>query len=225
MTTRVASSRLIGRSAELAELEAALAEAADGHPSLAFVAGESGVGKTRLVTERMRSARDRGALVLAVDSVDFGGESEMPYQPLVAAFRPLTRGTEQALTDSVRDAVAPLLPGLAAHAARPAAGRRPRQPGAARRGPAVAPRRPRAGAPGDAGERGLALGRPLDSGSAGVPGEQPDERAGPGRGLVPVRRAAPPPPAAARCWPSSSSTRARAASRSPRSRATSWPSS
>jgi DNA-binding CsgD family transcriptional regulator/tetratricopeptide (TPR) repeat protein len=112
LTTRVASHRLIGRSAELAELEAALAEAADGHPSLAFVAGESGVGKTRLLTELMRSARDGGALVLAGDSVDFGGESEMPYQPLVAAFRPLARGTEPALPDRVRDAVAPLLPGL-----------------------------------------------------------------------------------------------------------------
>lgn len=41
MTARVASSRLIGRSAEFAEF-AALADAADGRPSLAFVAGESG---------------------------------------------------------------------------------------------------------------------------------------------------------------------------------------
>ena len=112
LTARVTSHRLIGRSVELAELEAALAEAADGHPSLAFVAGESGVGKTRLLTELMRSARDGGALVLAGDAVDFGGESEMPYQPLVAAFRPLTRWTEPALPDPVRDAVAPLLPGL-----------------------------------------------------------------------------------------------------------------
>ena len=64
LSTRVASHRLIGRSAELAELEAALADAADGRPSLAFVAGESGVGKTRLLgeldapRERRRSARD-----------------------------------------------------------------------------------------------------------------------------------------------------------------------
>ena len=59
MTTRVASSRLIGRSGELAELEAALADAADGRPSLAFVAGESGVGKTRLLAELERRARIR----------------------------------------------------------------------------------------------------------------------------------------------------------------------
>jgi hypothetical protein len=51
MTVRVASSRLIGRSAELAVLETALADAADGRPSVAFVARESGVGKTWLLAE------------------------------------------------------------------------------------------------------------------------------------------------------------------------------
>ena len=44
VATRMTSSRLIGRATELAELEAALRDAADGRPSLAFVAGESGVG-------------------------------------------------------------------------------------------------------------------------------------------------------------------------------------
>ena len=113
-TKRLASSRLIGRSAELAELEAALADAADGRPSLAFVAGESGVGKTRLLAELERRARDGGALVLAGDSIDLGGESELPYLPLVAALRPLARSGDPALTEPVREAVAPLLPGLGA---------------------------------------------------------------------------------------------------------------
>src|SRR5215207_2620158 len=112
MSTRVASSRLIGRSPELADLEAALADAADGRASVAFVAGESGVGKTRLLAELMRRARDGGALVLAGDTVDFGGESELPYLPLVAALRPLARSGDPALTEPVRQAVAPLLPGL-----------------------------------------------------------------------------------------------------------------
>ena len=67
MATRLASSRLIGRSAELAELEAALAEAAGGRPSVAFVAGESGIGKTRLLAELERRAREGGALVLGGD--------------------------------------------------------------------------------------------------------------------------------------------------------------
>src|SRR5919197_2312708 len=112
MGTRVASSRLIGRRAELQALEAALAEAEDGHPSVAFVAGDSGVGKTRVLAELMDRAREGGALVLAGETVDFGGEGELPYLPLVAALRPLVRSG--ALTGPLRDAVAPLLPGLGA---------------------------------------------------------------------------------------------------------------
>jgi predicted ATPase len=93
---RVTSSRLIGRSAELAELEAALADAAAGRASVAFVAGESGVGKTRLLEELMSRARDGGALVLAGETVDFGAEGELPYLPLVAALRPLARDGDPA---------------------------------------------------------------------------------------------------------------------------------
>ena len=113
VASRVTSSRLIGRAAELAELEAALADAADGRPSLAFVAGESGVGKSRLLAELERRAGEQGALVLAGDCVDLG-ESELPYVPLVAALRPLARSGDPALTEPVRAAVAPLLPGARA---------------------------------------------------------------------------------------------------------------
>src|SRR5919204_1627388 len=119
MTTRVASSRLIGRSAELAELEAALADAAEGRPSCAFVAGESGVGKTRLLAELMRRAGEDGMLVLAGETVDFGGEGELPYLPLVAALRPLARSGDAAIAEPLREAVAPLLPGRGAPGADP----------------------------------------------------------------------------------------------------------
>src|SRR4029453_3967607 len=64
LTSRVSSSRLIGRTAELAGLGAALAEACEGRPSIALVAGESGLGKTRLLTELQERARERDALVL-----------------------------------------------------------------------------------------------------------------------------------------------------------------
>ena len=116
MAARVSSTRLIGRAAELAELEAALAEAADGRPSLVFLAGESGVGKSRLLAELETRATEGGALVLSGDCVDLG-ESELPYVPLVAALRPLARSGDPALTEPVRAAVAPLLPGLAPAAA------------------------------------------------------------------------------------------------------------
>ena len=46
----------VGRAAKLQQLEDALAAASSGRPSLAFVAGDSGVGKTRLVGELLRRA-------------------------------------------------------------------------------------------------------------------------------------------------------------------------
>ena len=112
MAPRVSSSRLIGRAPELAELEAALADAERGRPSMVFLAGESGVGKSRLLAELEHKAVEGGALVLTGDCVDLG-ESELPYVPLVAALRPLARSGDPALTEPVRAAVAPLLPGLA----------------------------------------------------------------------------------------------------------------
>src|SRR4051812_44994386 len=108
MSTRVTSSRLIGRTSELAELEAALADAAAGRPSLAFVAGESGVGKTRLLTELERRARESGARVLTGECVELG-EGELPYAPIVGALRPLARAGDpalDALSPAAREALA-----------------------------------------------------------------------------------------------------------------------
>src|SRR3954469_1958455 len=113
--TRVTSSRFIGRSRELAELRAALADASAGRPSLAFVAGESGVGKTRLVGELERAAAADGVRVLSGECVDLG-EGELPFAPLAAALRPLARNGDPLLDDlppGAREALRSLLPGLA----------------------------------------------------------------------------------------------------------------
>jgi hypothetical protein len=115
MATRVTSTRLVGRTGELAELEAALREAADGRPSLAFLAGESGVGKSRLLAELERRAREQGATVLGGDAVELG-EGELPYAPLVGALRPLARSDDAILgelTPANRAELATLLPELA----------------------------------------------------------------------------------------------------------------
>ena len=115
MATRVTSTRLVGRTGELAELEAALQEAADGRPSLAFLAGESGVGKSRLLAELERRAREEGATVLGGDAVELG-EGELPYAPLVGALRPLARSDDAVLgelTPANRAELATLLPELA----------------------------------------------------------------------------------------------------------------
>jgi len=114
MAVSVTSSRLVGRERELAELEAALSEAADGRPSLAFVAGESGVGKTRLVRELQQRAVACGARVLSGDCIELG-EGQLAYAPLVTAMRPLVRDADpvlDALPPSVRAELAALLPGL-----------------------------------------------------------------------------------------------------------------
>ena len=115
MAATTISSRLIGRDAELATLTEAVGEAAAGRPVLAFVAGESGVGKSRLLGELARRARDEGARVLSGECVELG-DGELPYSPLVSALRPLVRAGDPALLDLpavARADLSALLPGLA----------------------------------------------------------------------------------------------------------------
>src|SRR3954468_17027720 len=121
MASRVTSTRFVGRSAELEELRGALAEAANGRPSLAFVAGVSGVGKTRLLSEVERAARADGIRVIGGDCVELG-EGELPYAPIVGALRPLARAGDPALarlSPPARAALAQILPGLGRGAERP----------------------------------------------------------------------------------------------------------
>ena len=114
MATRMTSARFVGRSGQLAELEAALGDAADGRPSLALVAGESGVGKSRLADELVGRAREGGAAVLWGDCVELG-EGELPYAPLLGALRPLVRDRHpvlETLPPPLRAGLDSLLPGL-----------------------------------------------------------------------------------------------------------------
>jgi len=114
VATRVTSSRLVGRSAELTELDAALSDAAEGRPSLAFIAGESGVGKSRLLSELAVQARARGARVECGDCVELGGD-ELPYAPIVAVLRSLAREDDPVLGElsaSARGQLGTLLPEL-----------------------------------------------------------------------------------------------------------------
>jgi DNA-binding CsgD family transcriptional regulator/tetratricopeptide (TPR) repeat protein len=114
VAARMTSSRMIGRTAELAELEAALTDAAAGRPSLVFVAGESGVGKTRILDEAARRAKSAGGRLLSGDCVELG-EGELPYAPIVAALRPLARDGDpalDALPGGARAELTRLLPGL-----------------------------------------------------------------------------------------------------------------
>ncbi len=114
MSTRMTSARFVGRAGELAELQAALIDAADSRPSLALVGGESGVGKSRLADELKSHAREAGARVLSGDCVELGRD-ELPYAPLLTALRPLVRDGDPALDElapPLRSALDAILPGL-----------------------------------------------------------------------------------------------------------------
>src|SRR3954470_4384435 len=84
---------LIGRARELAELDGYLRAAADGRGGLVLVAGEAGVGKTRLLEECLRR---RGMIVLKGLAAE---RATPPYGPLVGALRAYLRGRPQAFAD------------------------------------------------------------------------------------------------------------------------------
>ena len=70
---RVSSPTFVGRADELAALDGALGRAAAGVPAFTFVAGESGVGKSRLVAELESRARNAGARVFVGHCLELGG--------------------------------------------------------------------------------------------------------------------------------------------------------
>ena len=78
----------VGRARELAELGRALASARAGSGATVLVAGEAGIGKSRLTAELGKRAREAGFEVLLGHSIDLVG-TELPYQPFVEALRPL----------------------------------------------------------------------------------------------------------------------------------------
>ncbi|MGZ4140036.1 MAG: ATP-binding protein, partial [Actinomycetota bacterium] len=83
MVERALCPVLVGRSEELSILEDALLAANRGQGSVVALAGDAGLGKTRLATELERRARSIGSEVLS------GGCSEadlsLPYLPLLEA--------------------------------------------------------------------------------------------------------------------------------------------
>src|SRR5919204_833733 len=90
---RVSSPVLVGRAAEVAQLRAALGRAAAGEPAVVVVAGEAGVGKTRLAAELLHDAAERGAVALSGGCLDVG-DGVLAYAPIAEALRQLTRSLD-----------------------------------------------------------------------------------------------------------------------------------
>ena len=123
MRSRLTSSHFVGRAGELAELQRAFDEAASGHPGLVLIGGDSGVGKTRLVSEfeqrlELRSeagpADSAGVIFLRGQSLE-QSDGDLPYAPLLSALRPVVRGRHEALDElsaGDRSQLATILPGL-----------------------------------------------------------------------------------------------------------------
>jgi len=71
------AARLVGRSEELNRLSAAMSDAVRGDGSAWLVAGESGVGKSRIMDELRTMAMVQGAIVMRGQAVNIGAQ---PYQ-------------------------------------------------------------------------------------------------------------------------------------------------
>jgi predicted ATPase len=84
----VATETFVGRIGELGELERALQAAEEANGATVLVAGEAGIGKTRLAEEVAARAGAVGFEVLVGRCLDLVG-TELPYQPFVEALRPL----------------------------------------------------------------------------------------------------------------------------------------
>ena len=109
MATRVSSPVLIGRDAELGALLAAWEAAVGGRPTTVLVGGEAGIGKSRLVAELARAARDGGGLVLEGASISLGDDEGLPLAPIADALRALAR---QLPPESIQDVVGSAGPAL-----------------------------------------------------------------------------------------------------------------
>ncbi|MCF6506173.1 LuxR family transcriptional regulator [Blastococcus sp. MG754426] len=84
---------LVGRAEELARLLAQVERAAAGRACATLLAGDAGVGKTRLLDELGREAAARGLRVLTGHCVDLG-DVGLPYLPFVDLLRPLAADPE-----------------------------------------------------------------------------------------------------------------------------------
>ena len=90
VTRRISSPVFVGRRAELDRLKDAFDRASAGRPALVLVAGEAGVGKSRLLAEFSAHVEAAGGRTLSGGCLDLG-EGSLPYAPFVEALRSLAR--------------------------------------------------------------------------------------------------------------------------------------
>jgi len=84
-----------GRGELHAQLMAAWQAAGRGGPRLLLVAGEAGLGKTRLIEEALRQIASYGVVVARGRCLEFG--AEIPYRPVIEALRALLEANGEML--------------------------------------------------------------------------------------------------------------------------------
>jgi len=111
----------VGRRSELAELVAGLDDAFAGRGRLFLLAGESGIGKSRLAEELLAHARARGAAALVGRCWEAGGAPA--YWPWVQTLRTYVRDSDPAALRAQLGAgaadLAQIVPELRRHVAKP----------------------------------------------------------------------------------------------------------
>ena len=104
-----AATSLIGRAEDLAALDAGLDQARNGEPVTVVLAGEAGIGKTRLVQEFSERAFAQGARLLSGACIDVG-DATLPYGAVVDALRTVPAEAFEELPDRLRRPLATLVP-------------------------------------------------------------------------------------------------------------------
>jgi DNA-binding CsgD family transcriptional regulator len=115
---------MVGRREELEALEAALGRAVAGARETVLVAGEAGVGKSRLVGELLARAGSVGATALRAGCIELEGGG-IPFGPLVEMLRSLAGGADGEELASVLGPARPELGRLVPELADPATGTEP----------------------------------------------------------------------------------------------------
>ena len=89
MSGLLRQARLVGRLAETGALDEALRTAAEANPVAVIIAGDAGIGKSRLAAEVCGRAAAAGWQLLSAGCIDLA-EGSVPYLALVDALRSLT---------------------------------------------------------------------------------------------------------------------------------------